>query len=133
MDRCEEKTKKGMQCKRKSAKNSIFCSQHGNTKIKSTSDDGNSSKYDYSSNVDQIEKNPCFCNKHGSTKCCWCSEKRNLNELSNPSIYVDRVGQVRPSKFGIKCTRDISYCPTCKMAELSGALINALIKKKMRK
>lgn len=76
-------------------------------------------------------KKPCFCvakgrqiqvcdfTKHDtSKKCCWCQDKRTSDEII---VYIDGIGDVNPTKLGIKYPKDIGYCPKCKKVKISSA------------
>jgi len=58
-----------------------------------------------------------------SDKCCWCEDKRTPEEMQNPLLYIDGIGELHPNTVGVKWPRDIGYCPKCRKTRTSTAAL----------
>lgn len=56
-------------------------------------------------------------------RCCWCADERPPAAKSDPEVYIDGVGRVRPAKYGLAWPEDVGYCPRCRRSRVSSAVL----------
>ncbi|MHB1910025.1 MAG: hypothetical protein ACYCQJ_14305 [Nitrososphaerales archaeon] len=64
------------------------------------------------------QKEACSIAKNRQvTGCCYCLDKRT--ERQSYFRYLDGIGDLNTSHYGIPFPRDIAYCPACRVTTIS--------------
>lgn len=75
---------------------------------------------------DNAEKQCSLITEGSRSHCCWCCDKRSNTEISDPLVYLDDIGYVRPKEFQFNWPIGATYCPVCSRSEPTACLYERL-------